>query len=1093
MRVAPFVLVIAGTLPAAAGGEAPPGEFERISLERGLSQSIVEAITQDERGFLWFATEDGLNRYDGYRFTVYRSIPGNAASLSYNETKTLCVARDGTVWVGVFQGGLNRLDPARETVTRWVHDPTDPSSLAAATVRALTEAPDGTMYAGTEGGGLDRIDPHSGRITHLPAGPGGLPHGDVRALTTARDGTIWIGTNGGGLAHLDPASGGLETFRNDPTHPGSLAHDAIRALLIDHHDTLWVGTYGGGVDRFDPSTRAFAHHRHDDADPESLGGDRIRALYEDHVGALWVGTDGAGLDRRDPASGAFTHHRNAPLEPRSLSSDRVWSLFEDRSRVLWAGTYGGGLSKLDLARKPFRHFRNLPGNPDSLGQNIVWSLFEHGDALWIGTDSGGLDRFDRASGRWTHFRHDPNDPASLSQDTVRVAFVDRDGTLWAATNGGGLNRLNERTGRFTHFRHDPADPGSLAHDELRSIMQARDGALWIGTYGGGLDRLDPRTGAITHHRNDPRDPTSLSNDFVRTVVEDRDGAMWVGTQGGGLNRLDPHGGTFRRYRNDPADAASLSSDYVLAVLMTRDGTLWLGTFGGGLNRFDRSTGRFTRWGARDGLSSDSIYAMLEDEDGRLWLSTTNGLTRLDPKRGDCGTYDVRDGLQSNEFNGGSAHRTASGELLFGGINGFNAFFPAEIRTNPEPPVVAITEVSLFNRPLRPGVSRNGRVPLARAAPYAETLRLAHDESVFSIEFAALHFSAPQKNRYAYRMEGFRPDWIPADASQRVATFTGLPAGNYVFRVRAANCDGVWNDAGARLAITIDPPFWATWWFRAGSSVLLIGVAATWFRSHLATVRMRTQLAAAHDAQMSILPQEPPAIAGFDMWGTCLPASEVGGDFFDWIWLEGNPRRLAVAVGDVAGKGMTAAMAAVMSDGMFAVQAAHGSASGEVLTALNGAMRPKLGRRSFAALCVAVLEPEVPAFHFANAGLCEPIFKGAAGARFLAAEGPSFPLGAMAATRYASRSVPLAPGDVVLLCTDGVPEAVLPGGAQLGYEALLGMVDGLDTQRMDARAIVDAVVDGVRRAARGAGQSDDMAVVAIRYDGTRSSEPVEASA
>lgn len=1088
MRLAPLALVFAVALPSGATGDPPPSDFDRVSLEQGLSQSIVEAIAQDQKGFLWFATEDGLNRYDGYRFTVFRNIPGDATSLSHSDVKTLCLARDGAVWIGLFQAGLNRFDPTTETVTRWAHDPSDPSSLAAATVRALLEAPDGTVFAGTEGGGLDRVDPRTGRVTHLPAGPGGLPHADVRALADSRDGAIWIGTNGGGLVRLDLASGRIESFRHDAANPASLAHDAVRALLVDRGGTLWIATYGGGLDSFDARTRTFIHHRHDAGDRGSLAGNQVRALYEDHVGALWVGTDGAGLDRRDPSTGVFTHYRNAPLDPRSLASDRVWSLHEDRSRVLWAGTYGGGLSKLDLARKPFRTFRNLPGNPDSLGQNIVWSLFEHEGVLWIGTDSGGLDRFDRASGHWTHFRHDPNDPTSLSHDTVRVVFIDRDGTLWVATNGGGLNRMDERTGRFTRMRHNPADPGSLAHDEIRSIMQARDGALWIGTYGGGIDRLDVASGVIVHHRNDPKNPASLSNDFVRMAVEDRDGGIWVGTHGGGLDRLDPSTGTFERWQNDPSDGGSLSNNFVMALLITGDGTLWVGTFGGGLNRLDRATGRFTRFRARDGLSSDSIYAMLEDDEGRIWLSTTHGLTRFDPRRGECGTYDARDGLQSNEFNGGSGHRTTSGELFFGGISGFNAFFPAEIRTNPEPPAVAITEVSLFNRPLRAGTVRNGRVLLPWAAPYAETLLLAHDESVFSIEFAALHFSAPQKNRYAYRMEGFRPDWIPADASQRVATFTGLPPGNYVFQVRAANCDGVWNDDGARLAIRLEPPFWATWWFRGGASLLLVGAAFAWFRAHLASVRMRAQLAAAHEAQKSILPHEPPTIAGFDVWGTCLPASEVGGDFYDWIWLDETRQRLAIAVGDVAGKGMSAAMAAVMSDGMLAVEAAHGSTSGDVLTALNGAMRPKLGRRLFAALCLGVLEPGVPEFRFANAGLCEPIHKSATGAAFLAAEGPSLPLGVMAATRYVGRSVALEPGDVVLLCTDGVPEAMLPGGTQLGYDALLELVDRLDTRHMDARAVVEAVVAEVRRATRGVGQSDDMAVVAIRYRGPEQPAP-----
>lgn len=318
----------------------------------------------------------------------------------------------------------------------------------------------------------------------------------------------------------------------------------------------------------------------------------------------------------------------------------------------------------------------------------------------------------------------------------------------------------------------------------------------------------------------------------------------------------------------------------------------------------------------------------------------------------------------------------------------------------------------------------------------------------------------------------------------MAAFTGLPPGSYLFRVKAANGDGVWNEEGAALRVVIDPPFWGTWWFRLAAAAAALAIALAALRAHLRTVRMRTQLAAAHEAQMSILPHEPPEIAGFDVWGACLPASEVGGDFYDWFALRGEPRRFCVAVGDVAGKGMQAAMTAVMTDGMLAGRGGLVEGPEEILTGLNAAMRPKLGRRMFTALCLVELSPGAPTLRFANAGLCEPLLRSAGGAAFLEAEGPSFPLGAMAGTRYLSRSVALAPGDVVLICTDGVPEAVLPGHAQFGYEALRELVARLDTPRMTARAIVEAVVAEVRRAAEGAGPGDDVAVVAIRYDGVR---------
>jgi len=335
----------------------------------------------------------------------------------------------------------------------------------------------------------------------------------------------------------------------------------------------------------------------------------------------------------------------------------------------------------------------------------------------------------------------------------------------------------------------------------------------VGTFGGGLDRLDEVTGRFIHHRHDPEDPTSISSDFIRLVYEDRGGVLWVGTQGGGLNRLDPETGEFTQYRHDPDDPSSISNDHVFAIHEDREGAFWVGTIGGGLNRFDQKTGVFRRYMPADGLASDLVYAMLEDDQGRLWISTTRGLSRFDPRTETFRNYDVRDGLQSNEFNGGSAYRSPSGEMFFGGIAGFNAFFPAEIGLNTKVPNVVITDLQLFNQSIGVGEVVRGRVLLERPITHTAEIELSYRDNVITLEFAALHHSAPGKNRYEYSMEGFSDDWIPVGADRRIATFTGLTPGDYVFRVRGSNSDGVWNTEGASIKIRVTPPFWATWWFR----------------------------------------------------------------------------------------------------------------------------------------------------------------------------------------------------------------------------------------------------------------------------------------
>jgi serine phosphatase RsbU (regulator of sigma subunit)/ligand-binding sensor domain-containing protein len=1073
-----------------AAAAEPHVDFDRLSIDEGLSQSIVEQMVQDRQGFMWFVTEDGLNRFDGYTFTVYRNVAGDSSSLSHNELKSVFEDRSGILWVGAFEGGLNRFDPLTEKVTRYRHDPADSESLAADTVRCITEDGAGRLWVGTQGGGLELLDRTTGKFRHdraSPGTPGALSHDDVRAIHVDRAGVLWVGTNGGGLNRLDPGSGSFACYRHNPHDRLSLASDLVFAIFEDSHGILWVGTYGGGLDSFDRSTGRFTHHRADPSMPGSLSSDLVKAICEDHTGALWVGTDGGGLNRLDRASGTFTSFRHDRVNPTSLSADRVYSLYQDRSQVLWVGTYGGGLSKFDVGRKRFRRYANDPNDPNSLSHNIVWCFIEDSDGmLWVGTDSGGLNRFDRRSGRWQSFRHRSDDASSLAHDTVRGLLEDRDGFLWVATNGGGLDCLDRRTGRFVHYRHDPSDPASLAHDELRSIYQDRSGAIWVGTFGGGLDLFDPGTGRFTHHRHDPADPSSISNDFIRMMAEDRTGALWVGTQGGGVNRLDARRRTFTSFRTDPNDPSSLSNDHVFAIHEARDGTLWFGTFGGGLNRLDRATGGFKRYTAQDGLGSDSVYAMLEDGSGRLWISTTRGLSRFDPRTGEFRNYDVRDGLQSNEFNGGSAYVAASGEMFFGGINGFNAFFPDEIGFNPVVPELVITDLRLFNRSVRVGERSHGQVILQRPISRTDAVVLSHRDNVFSLEFAALHYSAPGKNRYAYTMEGFSNQWIPVTADRRFAAFTGLAPGEYVFRVRGSNSDGIWNERGASIRVTITPPFWGTWWFRVAAGLLTVAVGGAVLRARVQGVRMRTELKAARDAQMAIMPQVEPEVEGYEVCGLCIPAHEVGGDFFDYFWLEGERRRLCIIVGDVAGKAMRAAMTALMSDGMIFSRARQGGDLEEIMRSLNRSIHEKIGRRMFTALCTMVLDPTTGEVTFANAGLCEPLMRAGTTVEYLASPGTTLPLGARADACYERRTVRLVAGDVIVVFSDGVPEARNHSRGEYGYDRPRELLGRLDLSALSAEEIRDALIQDARRFSGGSHPGDDMTLVVIRAKPTADS-------
>ncbi len=1062
--------------------------FERFSVQQGLSESIVKCLLVDRQGFLWLGTEDGLNRFDGYEFKVFRHATDDPTSLSFSEVNCVLEDRSGALWVATFSG-LNRLDPATERCRRFVHRPEDPGTLANDVVRALCEDRSGALWIGTQGGGLDRLAGGSQRFEHHrhdPRDPQSLGHDDVRALFEDDEGRLWVGTAGGGLDCREPGSDAFRHYRHDPADLTSLSHDMVTAIHQDRQGRLWIGTQVG-LSRFDGwrpkrggGERAGRFMRYP-AGPVGLAHSTVMAICDDDEGRLWIGTDGGGLDALDPERGTVEHHRHDPREPRSLATDRVFCCCHDRAGQLWVGTYGGGVHKGDPRQDRFLHYRCHPEDPNSLSHSIVWSVCEDRDLLlWAGTD-GGLDRIDRHRGEVTHYLADPDDPQALAHPGVRVVYEGRSGTLWVGTNGG-LHRLERETGRFERFQHDADDPASLSHDEIRGLYEDASGLLWIATQGGGLNRFDPQAGTFTAFRHDPGDPRSLGNDFVRCIYEDRAGRLWIGTQGGGLDALERETGHAVHFRHDGLDPESLSSDHVFAIWEDPAGILWLGTYAGGLDRFDPRTGRVRRYSVADGLPANLIYALVGDEEGNLWITSNRGLTRFDPRSESFRTWDERDGVQSDEFNGGSYHRSPGGELFFGGINGFNAFYPTDLRDSTFEPAVALTGFQLSGRSLAPGEAVDGRVPLRRSLTCAEEIRLTYRDRVLSFQFASLDLSNPLKNRYAYRMVGFDKDWQTTDARRRFATYTNLAPGRYLFEVRGTNCDGVWSRRRAKVRVVIEPPFWGTWWFRGLVAAAAVGVVARSYRHRVRTVRMETELAAAREAQRSIWPQRDPRLPGFEIAATCLPASDVGGDFFDFIWPDERRESLCVAIGDVAGKGMRAAMTAVMSSGMIASQVDEGRSLEEALHSVNRLLFRRTPARRFTALCLACLGSSPRELRWVNAGLNEPLLKSRGGVRFLATADPRFPLGIREEEAYREQRQPLRPGDVVVLSTDGVPEAQNPSRELYGYDALERRLATLPTQRMSARKVLRALLADVRRFTAGFPQQDDMTLVVVKVVG-----------
>jgi ligand-binding sensor domain-containing protein/signal transduction histidine kinase len=827
------VLMFALLFPFPAEAQVETIRFERLTVEDGLSQNAVLTIVQDHQGFLWFGTEDGLNKYDGYQFTVYQNAAEDPSSLADNYVSTLLVDREGALWIGT-RSGLDRYNREEGTFTHVSGGAADDHSYQGKWVTSLLEDQEGRIWVGTYEGGLSRMDPGTRVFTyyvHDEDNPSSLSGNAVSVTFEDSNGSLWVGTQNG-LDRFEGSEQGFLHFQNTPGDSSSLSGNSVTAICEDDRGYLWVGTGEGGLNRFDPEAETFHRFGIDPNRSGSISHERVRAIHQDHLGNLWIGTqNGLDLIAAEELHGAlpllrFRHYRNDPFDPESLSSSAVWSIFEDHSGVMWFGTYGGGLSKYNRSTERFKLFRHSPSQSDSLSDNIVWSILEdsHG-ILWVGTFNGGLNRLERAAGLTQVYRHSDAVPNSLLGDDVRALLEDSEGRLWVGS-AGGLDRMSADQLGFTHYTHDPGDPSTLSGDRVNVLLQSRSGSIWVGTRYEGLNRLDPESGEIERFVHDPNAPASLGEDRVWALYEDRRGALWVGTLGG-VSVLEPGGKGFSHYQHDPQDPSSLSSDSIFAFHEDDNGNMWIGTWGGGLDRLDLATGEFEHFTEANGLPNDTIYGIEADAAGSLWMSTNRGLAKFDPGTKTFETFDVSDGLQDNEFNVGAHFKSESGEMFFGGVRGFNAFFPEEINRNTTVPAVVITTFYIFNEPIR-----HDLLP-------GETIELSHRQNFIAFEFAALDFNAPDKNQYAYRLDGLDGDWIEA-GTRRYASYTNLEGGEYVFRVKGSNTDGAWNEEGASLQITVIPPIWDRDWFRLMAFFMVIGLVFGGHRLRVRAVEARSR-------------------------------------------------------------------------------------------------------------------------------------------------------------------------------------------------------------------------------------------------------------
>jgi len=780
--------------------------FVRLLAEQGISIGSVEAIHQDREGYMWFGGLDGLVRFDGYNWVLYRHDPLDPYSLSSNIVWDIYEDHNGDLWIASDQG-LNRLDRDLGRFTTYQQDGNKTQTSSTDYTRSIDEDTDGNLWIATFGG-LLRFDKARQLFTHYSSDEKDLQtisSNTLRKVYIDRAGRIWLGNNVAGLNRFDPHTGSVHRYAYDTAANTGTSGGAVVSIFEDRDGFLWLGLDGGGLNRLDTNSNQFEHFTFSLDNPRGLVHSIVTDIAEDALGNLWLGTEG-GLQYFNRQTREFSAYLHNPNSKNSLISSVIRSVFIDNNQDLWVGNFPSGVNFLDTSNRVFKTYRHNPDDANGLSHGSVLSIEEDPQGnLWLGTDGGGLNHFDRSTGQFAHYKHNPKDPNSIGADAVLSIERDYDGSIWLGTWRGGANHFDPVTGKSTNYTARQQSEGFIRSDNVWSVLNDRQNNLWFSTIGGGLNRFDRSTGLFDVYRL--QHPDNAPFDVVWKAYQDRKSRIWVGT-GDGLGLYVPEQDHFVFYKNDPANAASLSFNVVLDMAEDKHGNVWIATRGGGLSQYVEKTNNFSHITQADGLASDVALSLAADTMGNLWMGSANGLTRFDPAQKKFHTYSEKNGLQGNQFNIGAALTLRSGEMVFGGTNGFTIFNPNELQFNSYVPPVAIVDFQIFNKPVIVGAEGS---PLTKTITQTRELTLDHHQSIFSFAFVAMSYRNVESNRFAYIMEGFEKEWNYVDVARRNATYTNLDPGTYVFRVKAANNQGLWNDKGTSITLHILPPPWKTWW------------------------------------------------------------------------------------------------------------------------------------------------------------------------------------------------------------------------------------------------------------------------------------------
>jgi ligand-binding sensor domain-containing protein/signal transduction histidine kinase/DNA-binding response OmpR family regulator len=779
--------------------------FKHLTINEGLSQNTVFCVMQDKTGFIWVGTEDGLNKYDGYDFTIYKHENNNQKSLSHSQVNAILEDPKGNFWVGT-SDGLNLFDKHTERFIR-INTGTNTLSGSNDFISSIFYDSRGNLWIGTFGG-LKRYDYQSKKVVNYTIKTDAQNNAVSNRVQTIYEDhfkRLWISI-GNDLKIIDlnttkPGNLPIAIAQNIGLRKGN-----VRVIRQNKSGAIWFGTETSGLYRYNPSDESITHYQHDLNNENSLPVNIVRTLFAYSEKEMWIGTRD-GLSVLNTSTNTFTNYKYNPYDAKTISHNSVRNIIRDRAGNIWLGTYAGGLNFFSSGGNNFSYIGQQSGNRIGLTHRVVSSVLNDNGALWIGTEGGGLNYIDRKKGIVKSYVIN-----SVQQNIVKSLVKDKIGNLWIGTYDG-LSYLNVKTGKVINYEISEND--SKPENKQVYALVAVDNGLWLGTDGRGLKFRDNQ-GKITSYYHNPKDKNSISGDIVLSLLKDNDNNLWVGTDHG-LNYYNAQTNRFTQFVHQNNNSFSLQQNTILCLFSDSKNRLWVGTEGGGLNYYDRTTKRFYAININLGLANAVIHAIREDWQGNLWVSTNKGLSKVTfqtfnvPFQKDhlkVMNYTVEDGLQSNQFTSGAAETGENGELFFGGINGITSFFPAKIIYNTFKPKVVITDFLIKNSPVTIDSEHS---PLIKPIGETDTLTLTYDQAFITFKFAALNFINPEKNQYTFKLQGFYDDDWHYVGNQRTATYTNLDAGTYIFHVKATNNDGVETDKVKTIRIIVLPPWWKTWW------------------------------------------------------------------------------------------------------------------------------------------------------------------------------------------------------------------------------------------------------------------------------------------